>query len=135
MFSNLAAKAALNTIENKIPDVSNLVKKSDYDTKIKEIENKYITTTEFNKLASDAVNARIVEANLVKKTDFDNKLSDLNIKIVSNKTKDISLGKELSYFHGKNYFDEDGNQHDYIFQPISKYLKIANVNDINYILS
>ena len=133
-ISNLAIKESLNTIENKIPDVSNLVKKSDYDTKIKDIENKYITTTtEFNKLTSDAVNARIVQANLVKKTDFDNKLSDLNRKIVSNKTKDISLAKELSYFHGKNYFDEDGNQNYYIFQPISKYLKEANVNDINYI--
>ena len=75
-ISNPATKAALNTIEKKKPDVSNLVKKSDYDTKIKDIENKYITTTEFNKLASDAVNARIVQANLVKKTDFDNKLSD-----------------------------------------------------------
>ena len=59
-----------------------LLKKSDYDTKIKGIENKYITTTEFNKLASDAVNARIAQANLVKKTDFDNKLSDLNRKIL-----------------------------------------------------
>ena len=38
-------------------------------------------------------------------------------------------------FHGKNYFDEDGNQSYYIFQPISKYLKVANLNDINYILS
>ena len=28
-----------------------LLKKSEYDTKIKGIENKYITTTEFNKLA------------------------------------------------------------------------------------
>ena len=108
-ISNLVTKAALNTIENKIPDVSNLVKKSDYDTKIKDIENRYITTTELNKLASDAVNARIVQANLVKKTDFDNKLSHVNRKIVSNKTNDISLTKELSYFHGKNYFDEDGN--------------------------
>ena len=61
--SNLATIAALNTIENKIADISNLVKKSDYDTKSKDIENKYITTTEFNKLASDAVNARIVQAN------------------------------------------------------------------------
>ena len=96
---------------------------------------KYITTTEFNKLATNAFNAKVVQANLVKKDDFDNKLSDLNRKIVSNKTKDISLAKELSYFHGKNYFDEDGNQNYYIFQPISKYLKVAYVNDINYILS
>ena len=101
----------MTTVENKIPDTSNLVKKTDYDTNVTEIEkkldhnhDKYITTTEFNKLATDAYNTRIVQANLVKKTDFDNKLSDLHIKIVSNKTKDIA--KELSYFRGKNYFDE-----------------------------
>ena len=93
-------------------------------------DDKYITTTEFNKLATDTFNARIVQANLVEKIDFDNKLSDLNRKIISNKTKDISIAKELSYFHGKNYFDEGGIQQYYIFQPISKYLKVAYVNDI-----
>ena len=31
--------------------------------------------------------------------------------------------------------DEDGNQNYYMLQPISKYLKVAYVNDINYILS
>ena len=130
-------------VENKIPDSSKLVKKTDYNTKITEIEkkltdhnhDKYITTTEFNKLATDTFNARLVQANLIKKTDFDHKLSDLNIEIVSNKRKDIVIEKELRYFHGKNYFDEDGNQNYYIFQPISKYLKVAYVNDINYILS
>ena len=45
-------------------------------------------------------------------------------------------GKELSsYFHGKSYFDEDGTQNYYILQPISKYLKVANVNNTNYIIS
>ena len=38
--SNLATKTALTTVENKIPDVSSLVKKLDYNTKIAEIENK-----------------------------------------------------------------------------------------------
>ena len=91
----------MTAVENKIPSISNLVKKTDYDTKVGEIEkkltdhnhDKYITTTKFNKLATDAINARIVQANLVKKTDFDNKLSDLNRKTVSNKTKDILLQK------------------------------------------
>ena len=58
--SNLATKTALTTVENKIPSISRLVKKTDYNTKINEIENKlnnrnhdkYITTTEFNKLAN-----------------------------------------------------------------------------------
>ena len=87
----------MTAVENEIPDTSNLVKKTDYNTKVTEIEkkltdhnhDKYITTTEFNKLATDAFNTRIVQANLVKKTDFDNKLSDLNRRVVSNKTKDI----------------------------------------------
>ena len=133
----------MTAVENKIADTSNLVKKTDCNTKIIEIEkklpdhnhNKYITTTEFNKLATDKFNARIVQANLVKKTDFDDKLTDFNRKIVSNKTKDKIIAKELSYFHVKNYFDEDVNQNYYIFQPISKYLKVAHVNDITYILS
>ena len=67
----------------------------------------------------------------------------LNGKIVSNKTKDITIENELkklknfdlSYFRGKNHFDEDGNQNYYIFQPISKYLKVVHVNDITYIFS
>ena len=142
-ITGLATTSALTAVGNKIPDTSNLVRKTDYNTKITEIEkkltdhnhDKYITTTEFNKLATDTFNARIVQANLVKKTDFDNKLSDLNRKIVSSKTKGLSIAKELSYFHGKNYFDEDGNQNYYIFQPISKYLKTANVNNTYYILS
>ena len=44
------------------------------------------------------------------------------------------IGKELSYLHGKSYFDEDGAENYYIFQPISKYLKVANINNIYYIL-
>ena len=101
-ITGLATTSALTAVENKIPDTSNLVKKTDYNTKITETEkkltdhnhDKYITTTEFNKLATDAFNARIAQANLVKKTDFDNQLSDLNRKIVSNKTKDVSIAKE-----------------------------------------
>ena len=45
---------------------------------------------------------------------------------------------DSSYFRGKNYFDEDGTQNYYTFQPISKYyvnVKVTYVNDINYILS
>ena len=70
-----------------------MVKKTDYNTKVTEIENKlnnhnhdkYITTPEFNTLAA-VFNARIAQANLVTKTDFDAKLSGLNRKITQNKT-------------------------------------------------
>ena len=100
----------MTAVENKISSTSNLVKKTNYDTKVGEIENKMI---------------------------------NLNRKIVSSKTRDISIENELkrlktfdlSYFRGKNHFDEDGNQNYYIFQPISNCLKVAYVNDINYVLS
>ena len=76
----------LTTVENKIPGISNLVKKTDYNTKITDIENKlnnhnydnYIDTSEFNKLAADVF--RISQANLITKTNFDAKLSSLNRK-------------------------------------------------------
>ena len=88
-ISNLATKTALTAIETKIPSVSNLVKKADYNTKITDIENKlnnhnhdkYIDTSEFNKLATDVFNARLAQANLITKTDFDANLSNLNRKI------------------------------------------------------
>ena len=33
----------MTTVENKIPSFSNLVKKTDYDTKVTEIENRIIS--------------------------------------------------------------------------------------------
>ena len=80
-ISGLAKNTALIAVENKIPDVSILVKKTNYDTKITEIEkkftdhkdDKYITTSEFNKLSTEVFDARLARANLVTKTDFDDK--------------------------------------------------------------
>ena len=50
--------------------------KTDYSTKITEIENKvtdhnhdkYIDTQEFNKVAADVFNARLEQPNLIRKT-------------------------------------------------------------------
>ena len=78
---------------------------------------------------------------MITKTDLDAKLSSLNRKVTKNKSKHLLVENELnklktfdfSYFCGKNYFDEDVTQ-NYIFQPISKYLKVADVNYINYFI-
>ena len=64
--SSLATKAALIVVERKIPDVSSLVEKTNYDTKVSELEkklaghnhDKHITTAEFNTLGTDVFNAR-----------------------------------------------------------------------------
>ena len=75
-----------------MPSISNLVKKTEYNTKATEIENKlnnhdkYITTQECNTLAY-VFNATLAQANLVPKTDFDNTVSSLNNKIAENKKK------------------------------------------------
>ena len=39
-ISGLATSSALTAVENKIPDVSSLVKKIDFNTKVTEIEGK-----------------------------------------------------------------------------------------------
>ena len=39
-ITNLARTTALTTVENKISNISNLVKKSDYNTKISKIRKK-----------------------------------------------------------------------------------------------
>ena len=90
-------------VENKIPNASNLVKKTDYDKKVSEIEKKitdhnqdeYITTPEFNKLTSENFAARLAQANLITKIDFDAKLSSLNRKIILNKASHSLIKKEL----------------------------------------
>ena len=85
--------------------------------------DKYIDTSEFNKLAFDVFNARLAQANLITKTDFDAKLSNLNRKITQNKSKHLFVENELnklktfdsSYFVGKCHFGEDGTQNYLIF--------------------
>ena len=97
--SSLATKAVLTAVENKIPKVRSLVKKTNYDTKISELEKKltdhnhekYITSPEFNTLTPDVFNARLAQANVITKTDFDAKLSSLNRKITSIEKSTYSL--------------------------------------------
>ena len=137
-------------VENKIPNVSGLVKKTDFHTKITEIEkkltghnhDKYITTPQFNTLAASVFNARLAQASLITKADFDVKLSSLNRNITSSKSKHLLVENELknlktfdsSYFIGKSDFKDDGRQNYLVFQPMHIYFKrIAGVGNGNYI--
>ena len=78
----------MTAVENKIPDVSTLFKKTDYDAKISYIEkkvtnhdhDKYITVSEFNKLTTGNFAARLGQADLLTNTNFDAKLTSLNKK-------------------------------------------------------
>ena len=96
------------------------LKKADYNTKITDIENKlnnhdrdkYINTSEFNKLAV-VFNVRTAQANLITKTDFDAKLSSFNRKITKNKSKHLLVENELNKL---KTFDSSYFRGDYIFQ-------------------
>ena len=140
----LTTNSALIAVENKVPDVSCLVTKTDYNTKISEIErknsdhdhDKYITTPEFTNLVAGVFTARLVKTNLVTKTDFDNKLQSLSKRITSNKTRHLLVENELkdlqkfdsSVFRGKIRFEKDGEQNYFVCQPMYRYFKkIAGV--------
>ena len=100
-ISCLVTTSALTAVANKIPSISNLIKKTNYDIKISELEkeltdhnhDKYITTKEFNKLTAEKFAARLTQANLITKTDYVAKLSSLNRKITSNKKKTFTHRK------------------------------------------
>ena len=112
-MSSLVSATALNTkiseVENKMLNTSNLVTTTVLNTKISEVDDKipdnskYITTQEFNKLMAENFVARLKQADLVSKTDFDNKLTSFNRQITSNKTKHLEVQKKLNSLITKHY--------------------------------
>ena len=127
----------MTAVGNKISNISSLVKETDYNTKISEIEgkinnhnhDKYITTPEFNNLAAGVFTARLARAKLVSNSDFDPELKRVSDRITSNKSKHLLVKNELkklqkfdsSYFRGRNRFEEDGVQNYLVFRPMCKY--------------
>ena len=73
-------------IEGKIPDVSSLVKKIDYATEIANIKNYYITNA--------ALNAR--HKDLIQKTKFDTEVKQINDKIASNSSEVLTCNNRLN---------------------------------------
>ena len=64
-------------------------------------------------------------------------MSSLNRKITANKTKHFLNDNDLSYYRGKQYFDEGSGKQNYlVFLPINKYFKLNSVaNAADYVLS
>ena len=147
----MTTNSELTAVENKIPDISSLVEKTDYNTKIREIENKvndhnhdkYITTPEFNTMAVDFFKARLAaQTDLIRKPDFDFKLKGISDRVTKNRTKYLLVENELkklqkfdaAYFRDKSHFEEDGTQNYLVFQSMYRYFKrIAGVGSGNYI--
>ena len=62
----------IGEVENKIPGVSGLVRKTDYDAKIKDIEGTYFSTVDYNRFASEIFDAKIKQKELDYKSDVSN---------------------------------------------------------------
>ena len=73
--SIFAAKTVLTKVSNTVPDITTLIKKSDYDTKITEIESKYV-------ICNTGFDSKLAQANVTTKRNFDAKIIELenNIK-------------------------------------------------------
>ena len=149
----LATNSELTAVENTIHDVSSLVKKTDYNTKISDIQKKitdhdhekYITTPEFNTMTASTFNARLTaQADLIRKPEFDGKLKSISDRVTLNKSKYFFVENELkklekfdaACFRGKNCFDgDDGTQNYLVFQPMYKCFKRSVKGSTNYISS
>ena len=79
-ITNLVSTAALTTVENKILNVSDLVKKSNYDAEIKDIKGKYCTTYDYSKFMKNKLDAKITEKKLVNDLDLNEKIKKLAVK-------------------------------------------------------
>ena len=131
-ITNLATTAALTIVEKKISNVSDLVKKADYDAKISEMENKYFTTSDYNKFMSNAIEAKITQKKLVNESYLNEKIKTLatkeeiktlaaKVKLKAEQDKIVKLQTyDLSLFIGQSYFTNDGAQLYLIFQPSYK---------------
>ena len=72
-ITGLSTTSVLTAVENKIPNVNILIRKTDYDTKISETgkkvahhnHDKYITTPEFNKFTTEIFAERLKQANSI----------------------------------------------------------------------
>ena len=64
-------------------------------------------------------------------------MSSLNRKITANKTKHFLNDNDLSYYRGKQYFDEGSGKQNYlVFLAINKYFKLKSVvHTADYVLS
>ena len=101
-----------------MPDINTLIKKSDYDTKIAEIENKYVSNTGFD--------SKLAQANVITRRNFDVKVIELENNIKKLQTFDSG------YFRGKSYFEEGGTQNYLVFPQMTRYFRIiANTKCIS----
>ena len=143
---NFVTTTVLNTnieeVKNLIPDVSGLVKKTDYNV-ISVIEKKNLLL-EYNKFTEEKLDAMIKEKeladksdifNLIKNPDLYRKLETLATKAELKEYQDKIVkykAFDSSHFHGKSHFEDDAAHNYLVFQPVHRYFKtVANTSEVS----
>ena len=67
---SLATSAAVNAVENSVSKVSDLLKKTDYEAKISNIETKYFTITDYNNIMGEIFYVKMKAKGLLKNLIF-----------------------------------------------------------------
>ena len=143
--NDVVKKTDYNKLVTKVDniDTSGLVKKTDYNTKITEIEDKIPDTTNLaRKTALTTVENKIPDiSNLATKTALntvEHKIPDIN-RLVKKSYYNIEIAGiklninklqvyDLSYFEGKQYFDEGSGKQNYlVFLRMGKYFELNSV--------
>ena len=121
-ISGFVTSTVLNTkisyVKNKIPAVSDLVKKIDCHVKIVEIEGNYIVTFDYNKFTTNILDAKLKQKQLVNKYYFSSlpKYFDLNTRLKTVKKAELKAEHDkimklqtydLSFAFGKSFFSDD----------------------------
>ena len=129
----------INCSWKKIPNINNLVKKTDYDAKISGIESKYFTLADCHKFTSQTLDANVKQKEFVDKSAIDGFINnaDLNMKVAALTTKAKLKAKldkiwklqtfDSNYIHGKSHFEDDWTQNYLAFQP--RYFKTMGDTD------
>ena len=101
LATNTTLNVKINVVKNEMPSITNL----STATALTPDHSKYIINSGIHKLTAWNLAARLAQtnftrkndiANFVKKADFDSKLKQWNIKVTSNKTKDVLVENELN---------------------------------------
>ena len=116
-------------------NISDLVKKTDYDAKISHVQTKYFTKSDYDIVTGKTVNAQIKEKGLViNNFELDKKIVTLAIK-AKLKAEQYNLMNvqvfDSSYCRGKTHFKVDSMQTYLVFQSDYRYFK--NIANSNYI--
>ena len=68
-----------------MPNVSDLVKKANYDAEIKDFKNRYFNTSDYDKFTNNILDAKIIRKKLVKRNVFITLVTKEEIKKLAKK--------------------------------------------------